>query len=336
MIVIVFGCFLFLTQALPTGAVVEAFASPTILPCPTVAIKRNILSTRLHSQSKRSSGTSPATTPNNNNNDINQLLTLCYASSLAYLPINSIPSSKYASKAPTTLKPILQVVEPKTESGATIFESDDSIIVAFRGSATPKNFATNLRFQLTPMPSSRFDTDARAHKGFQEAAEGLWERLEPHLVDGGKGSTCTNGKDLIFTGHSLGGGTAEICALYAATSSLGSGGGGSENSIISQLTTFGGPCIGDSSFARYVNTVALTGTAIQHMVHDADPILANNGPLWEQLGFERSGVTVKCDPFEAKVYSEFDTNDDVDSSYIPWNILDHCKYMGVFVGPRVI
>jgi len=142
--------------------------------------------------------------------------------------------------------------------------------------------------------------------------------------------SVTNGKDLIFTGHSLGGGTAEICALYASTSSLLGGG-----SKISQLTTFGGPCIGDSSFARYVDNSVLTGTDIKHIVHDADPILANNGPLWEKLGFERSGSTIKCDPFEAKIYSDSD-KDDGSSSYVPWNILDHCKYMGVFVGPRVI
>ena len=262
--------------------------------------------------------------------DIEQLVKLCYASSLSYLPIDSISSSPYADIA-ETLRPSMQVVEPATDSGATLFqcteEGGDTIIVACRGSATPKNFLTNLRFQLKPLPKKLMmnseEEDARGHEGFQDAADGLWERLEPNLMGGTIGG---RNRKIIFTGHSLGAGTSEMTALHAAAAST----GGTE---VSQITTFGGPCIGDAAFVRHVNNGALSNTDIKHVVHDYDPILFNNGPLWEKLGFERSGVTLKCDPHEARILSK-ERESEV-FRIPPFNILDHCKYLGVFVGPRL-
>ena len=263
--------------------------------------------------------------------DIEQLVKLCYASSLSYLPIDSISSSPYADIA-QSLRPLVQVVEPATESGATMFEcteeGDDTIIVACRGSATPRNFVTNLRFQLKPLSKKLMmyseEEDARGHEGFQAAAEGLWERLEPNLMGGSIGRN----RKIIFTGHSLGAGTSEMTALHAAAAST----GGTE---ISQITTFGGPCIGDTAFVRHVNDGALANTDIKHIVHDYDPILYNNGPLWERLGFERSGITLECDPHEAKILSKEWNDNDGGLRIPPFNILDHCKYLGVFVGPRL-
>lgn len=265
--------------------------------------------------------------------DVKEVLRLCYASSLSYLPIDSIAFSEYAAKVPS-LNPVAQVVEPKTESGATIFvdkNNDDAIIIACRGSATPKNFVTNLRFRLSPLESQRFASgvpdDVRAHEGFQEAADGLWELLEPKLFgDGFAGSV----KKITFTGHSLGGGTAEMCALHAATSSI-----SGSKAVISDITTFGGPQIGNVAFARYVDDVALPDTKIRHIVHGADPILENNRPLWKKLGFKRSGEEIRCDPFAERIFEEEELGTEISVRMVPWNILDHCKYLGVYIGPRL-
>ena len=107
---------------------------------------------------------------------------------------------------------------------------------------------------------------------------------------------------------------------------------------VTELVTFGGPLIGDAAFARYVNKKALPDTVISHLVHGADPILANNGPLWEQLGFERTGTEVLCDPYVSKLFGEQEGNGEAAGGdgikLPPWNIIDHCKYLGVYVGPR--
>lgn len=149
---------------------------------------------------------------------ITTLQRLVRASSLAYLSIDKIPTSPYYQNS--QLHPILQVVDPQSESGATIFvpESDannSSIIVACRGSANLKNFGTNLKFNLVPATKMSFNdvpSDALVHEGFQDAALGLWRELAPNLLDVLDGNDNEIG-DVVFTGHSLGAGEYFIALL---------------------------------------------------------------------------------------------------------------------------
>ena len=87
----------------------------------------------------------------------------------------------------------------------------------------------------------------------------------------------------------------------------------------------------DAAFAHYVTNEALSGVPITHLVHKSDPILQNNGPLWTQLGFKQTGLEVWCDPYEQLLYEEAAA---APPDGLAWNIVDHCKYLGVFVGPR--
>jgi len=154
---------------------------------------------------------------------------LCYASSLSYLGIDKIPGKEYASLS--RLRPVVQLEEPATRSGVTVFEGadgegDDVLVCAFRGSANLQNFATNLRLSLVPLDGH---PSARVHAGFQEAARGLWALLEPELerLDA---AGCK--RRAVFTGHSLGGATAQLCALAAG------------EARVSELVTLAGPLIG--------------------------------------------------------------------------------------------
>jgi len=126
------------------------------------------------------------------------------------------------------------VVDPESESGATIFravpnndddtdnDNDDinsnnnksqKIIVACRGSANPKNFGTNLKFNLVPanrLSQNYIPENALVHDGFQSASVGLWKELsqplEKLLNNGDDNETTT---EIVFTGHSLGAATGE-------------------------------------------------------------------------------------------------------------------------------
>eukprot|EP00956_Cyclotella_meneghiniana_P003477 scaffold4229_cov38-Cyclotella_meneghiniana.AAC.6 len=151
---------------------------------------------------------------------------LAMASSLSYLPFDKIPTSPYY--ASSNLHPIVQVIDPISQSGATLFRhnhgDDDALsyIVACRGSANLKNFGTNLKFGLVPVTKLSFGNDkeeevmlpkdALVHEGFQDASVGLWEELGPELMnvlnndDNDKETT----KDIVFTGHSLGGGEFDL------------------------------------------------------------------------------------------------------------------------------
>ena len=157
---------------------------------------------------------------------IANLQRLAVASSLSYLPIDKIPTSPYY--ASSKLDPIVQVVDPISQSGATLFRhihDDDSLsyIVACRGSANLKNFGTNLQFGLVPATKLSFGKskeeevilppkDALVHEGFQDASVGLCEELGPKLMNVliNDNNDIETTKDIVFTGHSLGGGEFDL------------------------------------------------------------------------------------------------------------------------------
>ena len=165
-------------------------------------------------------------TPTQKNMQIADLHRLAQAASLAYLSIDKIPSSPYYQTS--QLQPLLQVVDPQSEAGATVFlprsADDNSVVVAFRGSANFKNFGTNLKFNLVPATKlSRTDVpaDGLVHEGFQDASMGLWGVLRPKLLELFTDEDSIRSKDVVFTGHSLGAGSyywIGIGSLYALSS----------------------------------------------------------------------------------------------------------------------
>lgn len=260
---------------------------------------------------------------------------LAQASSLSYLSIDKMASSPYYKTC--ELEPITQVIDQETESGATIFRVLDSegnndtqqkLIVACRGSANPKNFGTNLKFNLVPatrLSQNYIPDDAMVHEGFQTASVGLWKELSQKLMEQ-LGTTPTT--DVVFTGHSLGAATALLCATHYNASFQGM--------PLPSIITFGGPKLCNSVLARHLRNYALEGCNVLHLVHSKDPVLANNQKLWDSLGFENVGIELECDPNNPVVYFEENAIPKKSSlfSNFAWNIVDHCNYMGVFVGPR--
>jgi hypothetical protein len=188
---------------------------------------------------------------------------LCYASSLSYVAIDQIPDKEYAGIS--RLRPTVQLEEPKTKSSVTIFESTDAgeedvLICAFRGSANLQNFATNLRLSLVPLQGH---PSARVHEGFQEAAQGLWALLEPELV---RIDAMGRNRRAVFTGHSLGGATAQLCALAAT------------EARVSELVTFAGPLIGifgsrEHIMQRRNSTIYATEARVRKLVTFAGPLI---------------------------------------------------------------
>ena len=252
---------------------------------------------------------------------------LAMASSLSYLSLEKMASSPYYDTS--NLEPLIQVADPESESGATIFrvlDNNDSnnqsgiqnLIVACRGSANPKNFGTNLKFNLVPatrLSQNNIPDNAMVHEGFQTASVGLWKELAQPLMD----QMDTTTSSVIFCGHSLGAATALLCSVHYNTMCIGP----SPN-----IVTFGGPRLCNSILARHIRNDALAGSIILHLVHSSDPILASNQQLWDKLGFENVGVELECEPNKPIVFLQDGLAPKKKSPFqFAWNIIDHCKYM---------
>jgi len=151
------------------------------------------------------------------------------------------------------------------------------------------------------------DTNAKVHKGYQEAASQLYAKLLPALERRAAGH-------VVFTGHSYGGGTSTLCALYHQPD---------------ELLTFSAPLVGDAAFARTFDATLGENRTV-HLVHDADPVLQQNKPLWAALGYEHTGRVVRCSPTEPVIFGE----DSSAAGGLAWNFLDHCSYLGTYLGPR--
>lgn len=219
-----------------------------------------------------------------------------------------------------------QVLEPSLQSSATIFtnEAENEVCVAFRGSTALTNFKSMFALGLVPLSNDNVgngDGDVpRVHEGYQEASLRLYERLQSRL-DSIAGGT----QRVIFTGHSYGGGTATLCALYHSPD---------------ELMTLSAPLVGDAAFAhRFDAAAAARGARTTHLVHDADPVLQQNRPLWEALGYQHTGQIVRCSPTEALLH-ESDAAErggiwPEGGGELAWNFLDHTRYLGTYLGPRV-
>ena len=259
------------------------------------------------------------------------------------------------------MKALAQVVDPGTESGATIFEytnpggdgeatTTTTLLVACRGSATPINFSTNLRFRLVPPEeddAGGFGGSGNylVHEGFRDAAAGLWELVRQEL-DGVRKAGRTSASRILFTGHSLGAATALLCATKyqnlvqtgSSNSNSNSDSNGDSNNLpsLEGVITFGGPRLANTALAEDWTSGLFESVVVTNFVHDLDPILRQNGPLWDSLGFGIVGTEVRCEAYEPVVYfSDSDNENDERRLPLAWNILDHCNYLGVFVGPRL-
>ena len=114
------------------------------------------------------------------------------------------------------------------------------------------------------------ETAGRVHRGFKQEVDDLWPLLEKALVD--------NDKNLWFTGHSLGGAMATICAGRCMLSHI--------SSTPRGLFTFGSPRVGDKRYINYCD--------IHHVrwVNNND-VVTRVPPPW--FGFRHHGTEMYLD-----------------------------------------
>jgi triacylglycerol lipase len=147
-------------------------------------------------------------------------------------------------------------------SQAYSFTNDNDIVIACRG--TEAHEWNDLKADINAVQAVA-ETVGKVHRGFKKEVDDLWPVLEETLKN--------NTKNLWFTGHSLGGAMATICAGRCLLSSI--------KSTPSQVQTFGSPRVGDK---RYINHAKID---YLRWVNNND-IVTRSPPIW--MGYRHSGT----------------------------------------------
>lgn len=176
-------------------------------------------------------------------------------SMIAYLPEEEV------RKAADILNFHTVIFYDKDGSQAYSFINHSDHIIACRG--TEPTEWNDVKADLDAATAVA-ETIGRVHRGFKREVDDIWPALEKQLQ--------SNDKDLWFTGHSLGGAMATICAGRCTLSHI--------KSNPEQIYTYGSPRVGDK---RYINFVK-----IDHIrwVNNND-IVARVPPAW--LGYRHTG-----------------------------------------------
>ena len=176
-------------------------------------------------------------------------------SMIAYLPEAEV------KKAAEQLDFHTLIYYDRDGSQAYSFINDDDHVVACRG--TEPNEWNDVKADLDAATAVA-ETIGRVHRGFKREVDDIWPIIEKSLQ--------SNTKALWFTGHSLGGAMATICAGRCMLSHIKS------NPI--QIFTFGSPRVGNK---RYINFVKLNHV---RWVNNND-IVPKMPPVW--LGYRHTG-----------------------------------------------
>jgi len=156
-------------------------------------------------------------------------------------------------------------------SQAYSFANERDIVIAFRG--TEPNEWNDIKADMDATKALA-ETVGHVHRGFKKEVDDLWPQLEEMLV-----ANKTNlAKKLWFTGHSLGGAMASICAGRCLLSHI--------NTQPEQVHTFGSPRVGTK---RYINHAKID---YYRWVNNND-IVPKSPPAW--LGYRHSGEEVYLD-----------------------------------------
>jgi Predicted lipase len=154
-----------------------------------------------------------------------------------------------------TICALAGVEDPEAEVFGFIAESEDKIVIAFRGTRTFKDNESDQDLYQVPYPFVR--NAGKTHRGFTC----IYQLTRDILIR--KLNRLSTAKRLFIAGHSLGGSLAVLAALDISVNT------GFKNPIV---YTYGSPRVGDPVFASRFNQVVKNSIRIYN-IHDIIPTL---------------------------------------------------------------
>lgn len=207
----------------------------------------------------------------NNGKDIMSFSLLARALLLAELSMIAYLHPEQTQKSAKRLGFSETVFYDNDGSQAYSFANDKDIVIAFRG--TEPNEWNDVKADLDAAKALA-ETVGHVHRGFKKEVDDIWPQLKEMLI---KHKSNLN-KNLWFTGHSLGGAMASICAGRCLLSSI--------DTRPEEVHTFGSPRVGTK---RYINHAKIN---YYRWVNNND-VVTRTPPAW--LGYRHSGKEMYLD-----------------------------------------
>lgn len=194
--------------------------------------------------------------------DLEASLLFAQLSQVSYLPPHHV--ERYALGLGLELDEFID----RDGAQAYVFESATDRVIACRG--TEPNEWNDVKADVNAL-TVLAETVGRVHRGFKREVDDLWPMIEKQIA-------AKDRRKLWFTGHSLGGAMATICAGRCFLSHI--------PANPERVVTFGAPRVGTK---RYVQHVDLD---ITRWVNNND-VVARVPPTW--MGYRHVGVRMYLD-----------------------------------------
>ncbi len=174
--------------------------------------------------------------------------------------------------------------KPDTDTQVSLVDTGRALLVAARGTTPPWDHDdgqdsewNDFQTDITAVPVWNYDKSGKVHKGFKDAADGIWDQLKPYLM-----TAISSHKAIYLSGHSLG---AAIALQLADRMVV------ELHSKPSSVIRMGGPDVGWEDEQKHLEKVGLTERTF-NFINCTDPVpgtLPNGVPAGIEVYLDRHG-----------------------------------------------
>ncbi len=194
--------------------------------------------------------------------------------------------------APWKKRPFRGKLREREDTWGAVHARDNSVVVSFHGSYWLVDWLQDAKMKGTKLDQKKFGLDLSGviHQGFSEIVDVLFDDLSKALKVFDTGDSASSRKELIFTGHSLGGALAVLSAARWA----------GKNDFLAnkvKIITFSAPRVGDKDFADSLYG-KISRENVVNFACETDAVPRVPFSLWKMTGYVPLGLQISVLPFE--------------------------------------
>lgn len=189
-------------------------------------------------------------------------------------------------------------IDVKTDAECIVVnevENENRLHIVFQGSDNEKDWKQNLEF--IPIPIVQGREDLRVHRGFYEQYMGLRVFLERELQRFHEQCSHDKQKEILISGHSLGGALSIICGIFLCKPNASK----CFNNPLLKIVTIGSPRVICSNLCEWYNLYLKKNTTRIVNHKDSVPHYPPAGPILQYLHPDSTLIYMKDDGIFEKV-----------------------------------